>query len=93
MNAHVPPPRRPLRPEEEAEVVKIVADALREARQLETEKLRFSVHRLKLVCDGLQELHREQLAQRVALFEAHLAELVASLDAAVQRKSPRSQGG
>jgi hypothetical protein len=61
-----PPGRRPLRLDE-AKIVEIFRDVLREVYELEVEKLRFSVEQLELVCDGLAKLERdERLAHRTA---------------------------
>jgi hypothetical protein len=69
---------------------RVCARALRETRELEVEKMRFSVHQLELFCGGLRELHREQLAWRGALLEEQFASLVALLEDAARKISPRS---
>jgi hypothetical protein len=78
------------RPEWEAEVAREFERALRETRELEVEKMRFSMHQLESVCDAMRELSREQAAWYLAWFKEQSASLVALLEDAALKKSPRS---
>jgi hypothetical protein len=50
----------------EAEIVRVFADALRQLRELEIEKLRFALYGLELYCDGMDALNADMRAGRLS---------------------------
>jgi hypothetical protein len=86
-----PPGRRPLTPREAA-IVREFAAALRAVYELEVERLHHSVKMLERYCDGVARLERDEFAWYGALLEKHSAELIAAIDAAVQKRNSRAAG-
>jgi hypothetical protein len=50
----------------EAEIVRAFAAALRQARKLESEKLRFALYELELYCDGVDALNADMREENAA---------------------------
>jgi hypothetical protein len=57
--AHLPARLPALPPDEMAEVVRVFAAALQQVREVETERLRFTLHELELFRYGMAELIAE----------------------------------
>jgi hypothetical protein len=62
MNCHIPVP--PLPPEDRDAIVRAFRAALRQARAVETAKLRLTLYKLELVRDGMREINADLRAGR-----------------------------